>query len=71
MATQENTSRVSAAEFIDQIFDIQAIAISAAALAGSEIGGGNPVERVMLQVGEMLGKLAADFERIEREGGAA
>lgn len=71
MATQENTSPLSAGDFIDRIFDIQAIAISAAALAGSELGGGSPAERAMLQVGAMLGKLAAQFEMIECKGGAA
>lgn len=71
MSTQENTSSLSAINFIDQIFDIQAIAISAAALAGSELGGGCPAERTMLQVGAMLGKLATQVEMIEWKVGAA
>lgn len=71
MTTHENTSSPSPADVIDNIFDIQAIALSAAALAGSELGGGCPVERAMLQVGAMLAKVATQIEMIEWKGGAA
>jgi len=69
MTTKENTSRAPVGDVIDRVFDIQAIALSAAALAGSEMGGGCPAERAMLTVGAMLGQLATQIETAKLEGG--
>jgi hypothetical protein len=72
MATKENSSTLTPGEVIDKNFDIQAIALAAAALAGIEIEPGCSCERAMRQVGDMLATLAhhVDIAALEDKYGA-